>query len=62
MVVNQPGVVGAQLLPQGAGQGGGLGVQRQRAFGRAGNDWPAAALLKCLKLRQEVQFGTAKEE
>src|SRR5260370_23941224 len=50
VVVNQPGLVGAQVIPKGAGQGGGLGVQRQHAFGRPGNGWPSAGLLKCLKL------------
>src|SRR5260370_3320324 len=33
-VVNQPGLVGAQVIPMGAGQGGGLGVQRPHAFAR----------------------------
>src|SRR5260370_27728744 len=61
LVVNQPGPGAAQVVPEGAGQGGGFGVQRQGAFGRPGNGWPAAGLLKCLKLRQEVQAGTAKE-
>ncbi len=43
-------LVFAQLIPEGAGQGGGLGVQTERAFGRAGSGWPAAILFKCLKL------------